>query len=320
MRRYLVPGLMLATAAMSFTGCTTYRPISWNPFAWNQPATTSVATKSANPPAANYDFSKSASDQNQNWLTSAWKSTTDTLSAPFKAPEKEDPLALSTESKPNSELYAAVGEMQKSSGNYPAAVAQFDKALQLDSNDLKSRVGLARLYDSQKETAKALAQYEKALEAHPNSPLVHNDLGLFYANQKQVDKSILELEQAVRLDAANPLYRNNLATVLIERGRDDEAFAHLGAVNPPAVAHYNFACLLHTAALREAESFETRQRSAQHNETAVSELQTALRLDPSISAASALLAKLQPQGPGSIANREGIPAAPAAYPSNPVYR
>jgi hypothetical protein len=73
------------------------------------------------------------------------------------------------------------------------------------------------------------------------------------------------------------LYRNNLATVLVEAGRPNEAFAQLAATSEPAVAHYNLGYLLH-------------QRG--QSQPAADHLQRALLLNPSLSPASQLLAEI----------------------------
>ncbi len=307
MRHKIVTGLVLASLAASCSGCSSYKPMSWNPFAWSsQPRTDSVSPDINQQKYDTYtrDLSKPPGQQQQSWLASSWKSTTDTLSAPFKSKTtEEDPVSLGTKATPSPQFYVTTGQMYEAKGDAPGAIAQYEKALQLSSNDLNARISLARLYDRQGDLPKAIGQYQQAAVAHPSSGLVHNDMGLCLARHQQIPQAIGELEQAVRIEPGNQMYRNNLATVLIESGRDQDAFGHLAAVNPPAVARYNFGYLLH-------------QRG--HNEAAVRELQMALSMDPSLVNASNLLTQLQPAG-NLAGGYGGVPVAPVGYPAgNPA--
>ena len=282
-------------------GCTGYRPVGWNPFAWSSKPTSSgwpAGMASTSPSAQGRDLSKSPAEANESWLASSWKSATSTLSAPFQSQQvKPDPLALSTPSNPTPEFHLTTGQMYEASGDNAGAIAQYEKALALDANNLKARIVLARLYDRQGDLNRAIAEYQRAAAAHPESGLVHNDLGLFYARHKQIPQSVQELEIAIKTEPANQMYRNNIATVLIEMGREDEAFEHLAAVNPPAVAHYNFGYLLHKRG---------------RNDAATRELQTALGMDRSLGSAAALLAQLQSGGtPGS----RNANVVPTGYPN-----
>ncbi len=53
------------------------------------------------------------------------------------------------------------------------------------------------------------------------------------------------MRQAVKLEPKRKLYRNNLATVLVDMGRTDEAWAELSSAHPSPVAHYNLGYLLY---------------------------------------------------------------------------
>jgi tetratricopeptide (TPR) repeat protein len=134
------------------------------------------------------------------------------------------------------------------------------------------------LHDRQQEFAQAEKLYRQAAAVDPKSALVHNDLGLCYARQKRLGEAQQSLEVAVKLQPLNKMYRNNLATVLMESGRQEEAWTHLVAVNEPAVAHYNMAFLLHQRKQDDA--------AAQH-------LHSALQIDGSLSPAAQLLAKIE---------------------------
>ena len=94
------------------------------------------------------------------------------------------------------------------------------------------------------ERAPRIALYERAVALEPKNAAACNDLGLCLARQGQLDKAVARLQQAVKLQPAKTLYRNNLATVLVEIGDPQNAYAHLAAVHPADVAHYNVGYLL----------------------------------------------------------------------------
>jgi tetratricopeptide (TPR) repeat protein len=227
-------------------------------------------------------------------------SWTDKMTAPFKslvpkkppgvaansAPKELDPISLGFKGGPTTPaLYMSMAQMSEQSGNTPHARSLYQKALSMDAENLDALLGLARLEDREGNLPVALQHYQQAVNNHPQDPRAYNDLGLCHARGGQLQSSLQCLDQAVRLRPDKALYRNNIAKVLIEQNQFDAAFAHLGAVNEPAVANYNMAALL-----------EERGRS----EEAISFLNQALALNPQFSEASTLLA-----------NITGVSAAPA---------
>jgi Tfp pilus assembly protein PilF len=127
------------------------------------------------------------------------------------------------------------------------------------------------------------------------------------------------LQSAVQMQPGKALYRNNLATVLVEMGRRQEALTQLQAVHPPAVANYNLGYLL-----------ERRGESA----NAITCYQTALAMDPGMTAAQTALFKLDASpltetamvasGP-AISYQQAVPSGQSAIntatrPSPPVAR
>jgi hypothetical protein len=158
-------------------------------------------------------------------------------------------------------------------------------------------LGYARLKERLGHTAEAEKLYQQAAKAHPREPAVANNMGLFYAKQKQYPKALAALGQAVRLKPREAKYRHNLALVLVQMGRNEEAFGHLRSVHTEAVSHYNLGYLLRTKGDDRAAAFHFGQ---------------ALRADSSMVAARQWLAQL---GSGSQLAGRGAPTpAPAVSP------
>jgi Tfp pilus assembly protein PilF len=307
----------LAFASILASGCASSQPWSWssmNPLAWGKPSSTKVGTfpdvnkqkyeglaKSNPPPAANLKPGPAAAAAPATGLAATWQKTTETLSAPFKPKvHTDDAVSLSnTPPKVGAEVYLSTGRMHEVKGDFAGAAQQYERALQVAPNDLNALVSLARLYDRQDKYDAAIQTYQRAANAHPKSPLVHNDLGLCFARHQQFDKSAQELQLATQLQPQNAMYRNNFATVLLEQGRERDAFQQLAAVNQPAAAHYNLAFMLH-------------QRG--NNDAAAVHLREALAIDNSFAAAGQLLATIQPSTQLARQPQSGVPAMPASYP------
>lgn len=180
-------------------------------------------------------------------ITAGFKKTTSSAAELFSSkPTGKPPRAssLATKAEPSASLYVSFARVQESRGDLNAAEAQYRKALGLDRKDVDALLGYARVLDRQGKTDQALKQYQDALRYHPKDPSVHNDLGLFHGRHGRYDDAARSLAKAVELKPDRNLYRNNIAAVLVELGRTDEAYAHLSAVHPAAVAHYNIGFLL----------------------------------------------------------------------------
>lgn len=160
-------------------------------------------------------------------------------------PEAEDEISLTRRSPdPNAGFYIAAARLKVSSGPVEDAEKLYRSALDVDPGNLEASLELARLLDQSERPDEALALYRDAVRRHPDDPSAHNDMGLFLGRHKDFDGASQELAMAVKLAPDKKLYRNNLAAVLLAQGRSNEALAHLKAVHPPAVAHYNVGYML----------------------------------------------------------------------------
>ncbi len=209
------------------------------------------------------------------------------------AAQQTDPISLGYPSgPPTSELFLSMAQLSDRGGNMDHARSMYRQALTLEPNNLDALLGLARLEDRDGQLEEALKIYQHAVAAHPQNAKALNDLGLCYARSGQLPASIRVLDQAVRLQPGKALYRNNIAKVLTEVDRVDEAFAHLSAAHPPAIAQYNMGVLL---------GQKGRTVEAIHFLTAAS------HIDPQLKPASAMLADLRGGVPESTANDNILP-------------
>jgi Tfp pilus assembly protein PilF len=219
--------------------------------------------------------------------------------SPAKLEPVADAISLSTKAKPSAGLYVAMARLAEQSGKLAEAEDNYQRALNLDPQNVDVLVGYARLKDRQGQLAEATGLYGRAVKAEPKNASVYNDLGLCLARQKKFGESRAALEQAIQLEPRKWLYRNNIAMVLVEMGQVDAAMAHLAAVQDEAVAHYNIGYILQ----KKGDS----KAAAQH-------FAKALAKNPRLVEAQVWLDKLG-QGPPSVA--QSRPPAAMQSPAAP---
>ncbi len=217
-----------------------------------------------------------------------------------------DPISLGFASgPPNAALYLSMAKMSDQGGNTPHARSMYHRALTIDSQNLEGMLALARLEDREGQLDAAMHYYRQAVQMHPKSAKALNDLSLCFARRGQLTEAVAPLEQAIRLEPTKALYRNNIAKVLIELNQVQGALQHQSAVQTASVAQYNIGVLLHQRG-RDAE--------------AVQYLAGATQADPSLAAASTLLAQLttpkQQPARGVLATNDSVlpTPQPSGYP------
>ncbi len=296
--------LVAALSSSTLSGCKSGIAMpSWNPFSKAAPADSNYVEGS------DPTFGQSTSPQAAP-AESSWNSAMKKLSAPFKSSSTSakkptgskaaqgDAISLATKTTPpNAALYVSLAKLQERSNNTAAAVEEYNKALDADPKDLPALLGLARLYDRQGRYDEAIKLYRTAVELHPENAAVMNDYGLCLARSSKIKDSAVALRRAVALDPEKVLYRNNLATVLVELGRDDEAYETLVTAHGEAIAHYNVGYLLN------------KKESPESKATAYEHFQAASQLKPGFKEAQQWVDLLKPTAGA---------AAVATIPSNPV--
>lgn len=238
--------LIAALSTSTAVGCKNGVSIPvWNPFAKSGPSPSLVQQGENSYVQPNMPQPQATESS---WST-PFKKLGDTLSSPFKTVEEttteKDSISLANKvAEPKASLYVQLAKLHERSGKLSEAVAEYDKALDIDEKDLSALIGLAQLYDRIGRYEEALVFYGRAVKVSPDDATVHNDMGLCLARSDNMKDAAAAMRRAVSLDPKKVLYRNNLATVLVELDRTDEAYETLKAVHGDAVAHYNVGFLL----------------------------------------------------------------------------
>lgn len=250
-------------------------------------------SKSPTPPSASFttkmsETGKGISGQFKSMgsaVSSAYSKTkaavTGTLITNKSNMDPDDPTSLANmPTNLGPEIWITNGQLYETKGNYPKALDNYTKALELEPNSVPALLSTARLYSRQKEHPRAIEFYKKALKVSPDAQS-HTELAMCYLDQGNPDEAQASARQAIELDPSNTRYRNNLAGILVKCGRSDEAVRELEQVFPTAVSNYNVA-YLHV--------------QNQNLAAAQQHLQTALSLDPSLTKARELMQQLGNSG------------------------
>jgi eukaryotic-like serine/threonine-protein kinase len=106
-------------------------------------------------------------------------------------------------------VYVTLGHIHRNTGKYDLALQEYQRALQLDPRSADAVIGLAESYDSAGRTADAEAAYRKAIALRPDSWDGYNYLGSFLDDHQRYDEAIAQFRHAIALTPDNaPLYLN----------------------------------------------------------------------------------------------------------------
>ncbi len=193
---------------------------------------------------------------------------------PTPVPATPKPVATPT---PSADDHMDQGMEYVEQGAYEEAIAEFERAIELEPDNPGARRNLGTVYIELTQWEEAAAAYEKAIELDPDfgeayGDLVgayfyldripealeagekavelapdyataHNNLGAVYANQGDLEAAIAEWEQAIELDPSDPMPHNNLGIVYRQQGEFDMAIAAYKKaieLDPNyALAHFN---------------------------------------------------------------------------------
>ena len=114
-------------------------------------------------------------------------------------------------------------------GEFPAAIAEWRKALELEPAETAAHFNLANALSKAGGKAEAIAEYEKALAASPDHAEAHNNLGYLLASEQRMAEAVVHFEKAIAANPANANAQKNLGMALAQSGRTAEAVGHFEA-------------------------------------------------------------------------------------------
>jgi serine/threonine-protein kinase len=115
-------------------------------------------------------------------------------------------------------VYVTLGRIHQDTGQYDLALQEYQRALQLDPNSADAVLGLAKSYESAGRAADAEAAYRKAVALRPDSWNGYNQLATFLDDHQRYDEAIEQYRHAMALTPDNAALYSNLAGVYSDMG------------------------------------------------------------------------------------------------------
>jgi tetratricopeptide (TPR) repeat protein len=109
---------------------------------------------------------------------------------------------------------------------YAAALAEWEKALELDPGDAKANYNYGLGLTRAGRLDEAIPHFEKAVEADPRFAEAYNNLGIVRVQKGRVDEAIQYFQKSVQLEPDYGDAHNNLGAALLQSGRFEEAIPH----------------------------------------------------------------------------------------------
>jgi TolB-like protein/Flp pilus assembly protein TadD len=127
----------------------------------------------------------------------------------------------------SSTAHAALASLKGLNGfDYPGAIAEYERTLQLNPNDATTRQWFANdALANIGQTEREIAELKRAVELDPLSLVINSNLGVAYIHAGHLDEAIAQLRKTVELDGTFYYARYNLAQALELKGLIPEATA-----------------------------------------------------------------------------------------------
>lgn len=125
-----------------------------------------------------------------------------------------------------SDAHTALGLLRASfQFNFTDAMAEFDRALQLDPNNSTALHWSAMVHVGFGQSKRAIAELRRALEVDPLSLVINTNLGVALISARRLDEAIIQLHKTIELDASYAYAHRTLGLALELQGKTQEAIA-----------------------------------------------------------------------------------------------
>lgn len=131
-----------------------------------------------------------------------------------------------------------LSEFLSASGRAEEALAEAQRAQELDPLSVGSILGVAAAYRAVGQYDRAITEFRKALEKDPSRPRAHFQLGATYVEKGELDEGIAELETAVKLSQGNQRFLAYLGYADAVAGKKSEAQKILRELN--TISHQQY--------------------------------------------------------------------------------
>jgi len=111
-------------------------------------------------------------------------------------------------------------------GRYEAAIADWQKALQINPEDDRAENNLGVALAATGKPDQAIPHFEKALALNPESDEAHTSFGAALAGTGRIDLAVPHYLKALEINPDNPEAHSSLGAALAQTGKLDEAIPH----------------------------------------------------------------------------------------------
>jgi eukaryotic-like serine/threonine-protein kinase len=146
-------------------------------------------------------------------------------------------------------VYVTLGLMHDSAGKHDLALQEFQHALELNPRDPGALIGMARAYEHSGRIADSEATYQKSAALRPNDWTGYNDYGAFLDRQNKFPQAIAQYQHALKLTPDNAQVLLNLGGAYVDSGeakllpQAESALQRSIALNPSYAAFANLGFL-----------------------------------------------------------------------------
>jgi tetratricopeptide (TPR) repeat protein/S1-C subfamily serine protease len=143
---------------------------------------------------------------------------------------------------PRSAFYNSRGVLYEDQGKLKLALADYNKAISLNLNHVRSYNNRGSLYNEQGKPELALADYNKAISLDPNYAPAYNNRGLLYNKQGKPELALADYNQAIAINPNQALLYYNRGNLYNEQGKPELALADHNkaiALNPNYTPAYS---------------------------------------------------------------------------------
>jgi len=137
----------------------------------------------------------------------------------------------------------SLGVAYYNQGKLDDAIAEYKRAISINSNDVDAHYNLGNVYKDQDKLDDAIKEYQKVICIRPNHACAHCRLGAAYASKDELDLVIAEYEKTIEMKPDCAEAHNNLGDAYKKQGKLGEATVEYkiatSIVPNYAKAHYN---------------------------------------------------------------------------------
>jgi Flp pilus assembly protein TadD len=118
----------------------------------------------------------------------------------------------------NSAYYQMLGQILSGLRDFEKAESAFEKAVELDHNNLTAFVMLATTQEARGSLPQALASAQRSVQQNPRDVRSYTLLGMFEEKSGDWQKAQEAYQKALQIEPGSPLVANNLAFLLLDHG------------------------------------------------------------------------------------------------------